>query len=87
MAYVKSGWEKSDVYLFGGVTNAPPNDTHVIVCSGCLFYRSDDGDPFSGRDVNFHSPYSVLAHLEEHRAAGHVVPESAIEKIRNDDWI
>ena len=85
MSYVKFGWEKSDVYLYGGADG--PEGPRFIVCSGCLFYRSDPEDPFSSPGVEFYSEYSMLAHLDEHRKAGHTVPQSAADKIKEDDWI
>lgn len=88
MAYVKFGWEKSDVYLFGGVTGASPDDDRVIVCAMCMLNATGpEEDRYDRESEVFGTKEAVLAHLGEHRAAGHVVPESAIEKIRNDDWI
>jgi len=87
MAYAKWGWENSDVYLFGGVAARPPDDVHVITCCGCLLARDDEEDWLMSPSLDFRTKGAILAHLAEHRAAGHVVPQSAIEQITDDDWV
>lgn len=87
MSYAKWGWENSDVYLFGGVAHPPPDDVHVIVCCGCLLARDDPEDWLMSPSLDFETKAGILAHLQIHRAAGHVVPESAIERIEADDWL
>lgn len=89
MAFARFGWDGSDVYLYGGVTGPDFDDlsTHIIVCGGCLLLQGEDcGHPW-GEYADFSSRDKLLAHLREHRAAGHIVPESAIERIMTEDWI
>jgi hypothetical protein len=43
-------------------------------CSGCMM----------NNDVHFDTHAEAIAHLEEHRAAGHVVPEYAFERLRQE---
>ena len=87
MAYAKWGWENSDVYLYGGATGPPPDGVNVITCCGCILARPDPDDWLMGPSLDFETREGILAHLAEHEAAGHVVPESAIERIRDDDWV
>jgi len=86
MAYARWGWENSDVYLFGGFTGLAPG-VHVITCCGCLLAREDEEDWLMSPSLDFGTKGEILAHLAGHQAAGHVVPESAIERIRDDDWV
>ena len=87
MAFAKWGWGNSDVYLFGGYTGQPPDEIHVITCCGCLLAREDEDDWLMGPSLDFGTKAEILAHLAAHRAAGHVVPESAIERITDEDWV
>lgn len=87
MAFAKWGWENSDVYLFGGVIHPPPDDVHVIVCCGCLLAREDPDDWLMSESLDFETKEAVLAHLARHRNAGHTVPQSAVDRITEDDWI
>lgn len=56
----------SDVYLYHCVTNE-------IVCDGCRL---------GGGLKSFATRSAAIAHLEEHRRAGHDVPEEAFERLR-----
>lgn len=87
MAFAKWSWENSDVYLIGGVERPPPDDVHVITCIGCLLGRDDEDDWLMSPSFDFRTKEGILGHLQVHREAGHVVPESAIERISADDWI
>lgn len=87
MAYARWGWENSDVYLFGGFAGQPPDDVHVITCCGCLLAREDAEDWLMSPSLDFETKGAAIAHLAEHQAAGHIVPESAIERITADDWV
>jgi hypothetical protein len=82
MSYVKFDEEESSVYLFGGVMNPPPDDTHVIVCWLCLLNK-----PYEFQSRDFETKQAALDHLEEHRQAGHVVPQVAFDRIEEDDWV
>lgn len=86
MAFARFGWENSGVYLFGALADDDLS-THIIICGGCLLLQGEDcGHPW-GEYADFSSRDKLLAHLREHRAAGHIVPESAIERIMTEDWI
>lgn len=84
MSYAKFGWD-SDVYLFGSVYDAPPDDTHVIVCAQCKL--DDNEDRWERESADFETKEAVLAHLTRHRIAGHRVPEAAVAAILQDDWL
>lgn len=77
----------SDVFLFGGVEHSPPDDVHVVTCCGCLLIREDPDDWLMSPSLDFRTKEALLAHLAEHREAGHVVPEFAVKRIREDTWI
>ena len=87
MSYARWGWENSDVYLVGCVLRPPPDDTHLITCIGCLLIRDDEEDWLMSPSLDFETKDGILNHLEDHRKAGHVIPESAIEKIKEDSWL
>lgn len=57
-------------------------DGRWLECCGCSLRHNGQ----------FYSTSNMLDHLEEHRAAGHTVPESCIERLKadaddNDHWI
>lgn len=85
MSYAKFGWDNSDVYLFGSVLDLPPNDAHVIVCALCRL--DDHDDRWERESLDFETKEELFAHLNLHRAAGHVIPASAMQAIEEDDWI
>ena len=72
MSYCRFG-EDSDVYmlanLFCGVT-----------CCSCRLNPMEGG--FWNASQGFLSPQEALEHLQEHKAAGHLVPQYAIERLR-----
>lgn len=68
MSYARLGPD-SGVYVFAAVTGG-------IECCGCAL--ADDGWP------TFDTYSATLAHLEEHVAAGHAVPPSAIARLREE---
>lgn len=87
MAFARFGWDKSDVYLYGGVLDGPCY-LHVIVCAMCLLDATDDDrDIYDRESLDFETKDRLLAHLDEHKAAGHTVPQAALDRIRDDDWI
>jgi hypothetical protein len=95
MAYARFGASGSDVYLYGGWTReGDPDDphTHVIVCCMCLLLPSNDTSPgewgkSEWESVDFTTQESLFVHLDAHQAAGHHVPERAMQRIREDNWI
>ncbi len=71
MAYCRKGID-SDVYVFQSLVFGH------LECLGCSL----------SEDVNFgyfesHSPLEMIEHLLEHRNAGHLVPQRAIERLEH----
>lgn len=89
MSYAKFGWDKSDVYLIGSMTRPPPDGIHVIECCMCMLDPEPGplGDLFDRASYGFATKEALFAHLEEHRKAGHTVPQSTVDQIAEDDWI
>lgn len=84
MSYARFGWDNSDVYVFLDVGG-------YLTCCGCILEPSGP-DPLAFSSARFHTTAEMLAHLDEHRAAGHCVAEETIESLRadadeNDQWI
>ena len=89
MSYVRFGSDGSEVYVF--------ESSAGIECCGCWLQERewvDDPDRpiFKGyfRNVGetvpyvFGTPAEMIAHLDAHRAAGHVVPEYVFEALREE---
>jgi hypothetical protein len=87
----------SDVYVF-------LNAGGYYDCSGCLLqsrsWVKDPSSPFGGHlrsdepivATTFFSTADLLSHLDVHRMAGHVVPDSTYSELTrdataNDEWI
>ena len=68
MSYIRWGSEGSDVYVFDG---------GLLTCCRCELRES--GDNFTTD-----SHRMMLAHLGEHRTAGHVVPAAAFERLEQE---
>lgn len=62
--------ENSDVYLY---VTQEDDDRIVWVCCNCCLREEPDG--------LFASPEEALAHLREHQAAGHKVPQAALDRL------
>ena len=61
-------WDKdSDLYVY--------LDHEAIVCCGCYLHPQED-DCY-GESISFFKLDDYLSHLEEHKAAGHQVPDEA----------
>lgn len=69
MAYARWGCDGSDVYVFMDVTGG-------FTCCCCELVGENRS--------NFATKGEMVEHLLKHREAGHVVPEYAIESIRNE---
>ena len=65
MSYCRFGYDGSEVYVYSGADG--------IVCCGCRL------DPIEQTTFELHS--EMIAHLLEHRKAGHVVPQYAIDTL------
>jgi hypothetical protein len=76
MAYARWGWDGSDVYVFLNVSG-------WIECCSCWMNEpipeSAFSESFQGRSAD-----EMIAHLREHVAAGHTVPEDLIPDINAD---
>jgi hypothetical protein len=68
VSYCRFWWDDSDVYVYADVSGG-------ITCCAC---------GLAGSSVNVETPAEMLAHLLEHRAAGHTVPEHALEALREE---
>lgn len=69
MSYCRFGWGGSDVYVYGS--------DRGLECCGCkISYNEDSGEWFS-----CDTPSEMLAHLAEHKKAGHFVPFYAIRRL------
>lgn len=78
MSYCRWGTD-SDVYVYG--TQFYDKDRgriiDVILCCDCKLS--------SAADDYYETPGDMLAHLLEHRKLGHKVPESALERLREEE--
>lgn len=68
MSFVRFGEDGSDVYVYDDVGG-------YVTCCGCSLGRED----FHTTDLD-----AMLAHLAEHRAAGHEVPPWVDRGLRRD---
>ena len=65
MSYCRFAWNGSDVYVYGG--------SEGLVCCGCHLFP----DTF----FTAQTPEDMIAHLAEHKKAGHFVPTYAIDRL------
>jgi hypothetical protein len=82
MSYVRFGRD-SDVYVIGTIVNG----MHVLECCGCkLSTETATEEP---PDPSFTVSSGILGHLDEHREAGHAVPQYAYDDIsgRASIWL
>ena len=90
MSYARFGSDGSDVYVF--------TSSRAIECCGCVMQKrrwveEPAMKPFGGYfeavppiiETEFTSNQGMIDHLLAHRAAGHTVPESALERLRNPE--
>lgn len=75
MSYCRFGTD-SNVYLF-------PRLFGDYECCGC-WLESKTGDMSSAEHVIMHSLEEVLAHLQKHRDADHLVPERTFVRVREE---
>jgi hypothetical protein len=76
MSYARFGWGGSDVYVY-------LDSYGSLVCCGCALTEATAEWPL-GRSPHVYSTDAMLAHLAEHQAAGHTVPESCIADLGRD---
>jgi len=57
-------------------------DAEVPPCEACGGAGCDDCAMYG--EQSFQTPAEALAHLQEHRDAGHTVPEHAFERLRKE---
>jgi len=75
MRYCRFWWDGSDVYVF-------ENTDDQIECCACLLCPSDRPENLMGvESFRCKTAAEMIVHLEQHRAAGHTVPDYAIEEL------
>ena len=79
MSYARWGWEGSDVYVFGTDVVETDNGGRVGGMLVCMHGGDDEGVSFTCK-----TSAEMIAHLLEHRERGDTVPESAIERLREE---
>ena len=89
MSYARFGSDGSDVYVYAS--------SRGIECCGCCLiprhWVDDPASPIGGylrkddptQTETYSSNAAAIAHMEAHRAAGHVVPEQVFERLRDPD--
>lgn len=70
MSYARFGWDGSDVYVY--------ESDRGWECCGCISHEQTFGS-FTTTDLD-----AFFAHLDEHRRAGHHVPDNVEPDIRDD---
>lgn len=68
MSYARFGWDGSDVYVYLSVYG-------YLDCCGCALDK---------QGTACYSTDEMIAHLEEHKAAGHHVPQETIDDLLAD---
>jgi hypothetical protein len=68
VSYARKGLEGSDVYVW---TNGP-----LWFCQEC--------DLLTGGTYECRSAAAMLAHMRDHRAAGHAVPDAALARLEGE---
>lgn len=74
MSYCR--WSSGDVYMFHHC------DGYICCCGCCLNPVPEDG--VFPEDATFTTRSKAVAHLAEHKAAGHVVPEYACTELLDE---
>ena len=69
MSYARFGWDGSDVYVF--------RSTLQMECCGCWLRKR-------GEVAYFSTTAEILAHLDEHSAAGHTVCDDTLAELQAD---
>lgn len=75
MSYCKRGLDGSQVYMYP--SGSTPSSESPIVCQYCALQLIGD--------VWLPTHAAAIAHLLEHRDAGHTVPDAAIDRLRRED--
>ena len=88
MSYARFGANGSDVYVYLGI--------YGLECCGCWLQKREwveEPDAFFGGYLKaiepivpstFETTEEMLAHLEEHRKAGHTVTDETIQDLKDD---
>ena len=69
MSYCR--WSEGNVYMF------PSGNSIICMCCSLML-----GDGFDREDVILNTVQEALEHLQQHRDAGHDVPDCAFERLR-----
>jgi murein endopeptidase len=72
MSYAR--WSEGDVYVFSHVDGG-------IMCMSCSLMPEEDGCHSS---FTCRFPEEMLKHLQEHKDAGHSVPDSAMKRLEKE---
>ena len=88
MSYARFG-PGSDVYVFATTITdrTGGGEKRVIECCNCVFVSRDEQGNCTEPFPQFATRKGILAHLERHRDAGWLVPDSAITRINEDGWL
>ena len=73
MSYAR--WSEGDVYVFGNVKGG-------ITCMQCKLMPGEE-EGWTG-DFSCSFPEGMLLHLQEHKDAGHSVPDRAMERLEKE---
>jgi hypothetical protein len=76
VSYARWGAEGSEVYVFA-------HSGGHFCCMGCRLLPADS-EGYYDDDFTRATRTEMIAHLEAHRAVGHAVPESALERLHKE---
>ncbi len=74
MSYCR--FSEGDVYMFSSIAEG-------IMCCSCSLVPKVEPDVLS-RDPIFTTPQEAIRHLEQHKKAGDIVPDRAIEVLKDE---
>jgi hypothetical protein len=72
VAYIRWTEEGSQVYVIMA------SDHHWLTCLSCSLTPEGNGEFLAGTTAE------MIAHLEQHKEAGQIVPDTAFERLRRD---
>lgn len=77
MSYAR--WSEGDVYVYEDVSGG-------FTCCGCSLHPDNDKEdgPDEVKSINVKTRQEMLAHLDKHVAAGHLVPSRAVERLKRE---
>lgn len=81
MSYARFGPD-SDVYVYRSMDPRTNPKRETWLCCSCIFHREDK----NWADAMFYDRIKMIAHLGEHRQAGHKVRQRTIDRL-NDEQV